>query len=381
MSRPQNDLIDRGFEQDFSPERLEALNKSFGSEVELQRLVYEFHEQDHAIDMKRGEFYPEILRCIVSMKRAIAAAYEIDLRCAHPNFGSNGSIDTILLAMKLREIQRGVDPKTTGGMLVATPTYFRNYNSCASKRLRMMGVPLRRPGFEFDLPAMLQALERENPTVVFLVTPDNPSGRAISDEAIHTMLEAVPAETLVVMDRTLANIEPEISSSELLRDNGHRQLAILHSLSKYSGLSHLRVGFALYSRLDLAEEIRPLLPLGLGVEGAVKATIELAGGPIRPSSAVLDNIRRSKALLSEFCEAFPDFRYTDFSGNYCLLLLPQGLTAQEVDRHLSAAGVYVMSGEDLPEPMPDVVRLHTGGQPGYMDRTLVALRQLVSSSD
>ena len=377
MTEKQKELVDNGFDSDFSEQRIDEICSLFGSEVELQEYIDRIHLEDNAIDMKRGEFYPEILRGIISMKRALSMAYGIDPGHAHPNFGCNGSIDTIMTAMKLREVNRGINPAKEGGMLVATPTYFRNYNSCSAKQVRMVKVPVRQPDWSFDLDGMLNAMAEFNPTVVFLVTPNNPTGIAIPDSDILTMLDAAPEDTLIVMDRTLVNINAQIATVDLLKMFGHKQLAILHSFSKYSGMSHLRTGFALYSNCNLADEIKPHLPLGLGLEGCIKATrILLKDGPIQPNQGILDNIRGSKEILENFCQRSGRFSCTDFAGNYCLLILPRDITPQQVVQSLLEEGIYIMGGHDFPEPVDGVVRLHTGGRPEYMEMTVRALEKL-----
>jgi histidinol-phosphate aminotransferase len=263
-------------------------------------------------------------------------------------------------------------------MLVATPTYFRNYNSCASKQMKMVSVPLRANDWQIDLDRFLDTLNRRKPTVVFLVTPNNPTGLPLEDEHIIQIIEHAPDDVLVVIDRTLVNLKPEIQTASLLRQFHHKQLVILHSLSKYAGMSHLRIGYALYSQVAVAEEIRPLLPLGLGVEGAVKATrLLMAQGPLKPQPRVIENIRRTKDILDEFCTRQSAFTCTEFVANYCVMALPPRLSSPELASHLDGRGLYVMGGHDFPEPNPAVLRLHTGGKPAYMERLVGELKSFI----
>ncbi len=377
MSSNVKELVDRGFDSDFSSSRINEFCGLFSDEDVIQNYVNKIHEEDNSVDMKRGEFYPEILRGISSLKRAAANAYGIEPVQCHPNFGSNGSIDTILMAMKIREINSNIDTVKYGGVLDVDPTYFRNYNSSASKKLRMTRIPLQLPGWTFDLDNFIKAINTFYPTVVFLVTPNNPTGIAIPDEAILKVIDEVPEKTLVVMDRTLVNISSEINTVELLRKYKSKQLVILHSFSKYVGMSHMRIGIALYSNADIANEIRPLLPLGLGVEASLKATRYLLnGGPLKPSKRIIENITKSKEILNEFCQISGMFSCTDFIANYCLLILPQHLTTEKVVNELEKHGIYTMGGEEFPEPKGGIVRLHTGGNPKYMKKTVDVLNYL-----
>jgi len=371
------ELIDKGFDTEFNSKRINDICRLFSSEDKLQDLIDDIHLEDNAIDMKRGEFYPEILRGIMSLKSAISNVYKIDPRQTHPNLGCNGCIDTILTAVKLREIYRDIDPSKEGGMLVSTPTYFRNYNSSASKNIRMIKIPLKKHTWDFDIDSMLSEMIERKPSVIFLVTPNNPTGMAISDKDILTIIEKAPLETLVVMDRTLVNIKNEINSIDLIKRFQHKQLAIMHSFSKYSGLSHLRVGFTLYSNINLGEEIRPLLPLGLPLEGVMKAITFLnKDGGLKPSKKILSYINKNKQILEKFCKQSSLFDCTDFVGNYCLLILNNELTSQTVESHLLINGIYVMGGHEFPEPVNHLVRIHTGGKPEYMIKTIEALQNI-----
>jgi histidinol-phosphate/aromatic aminotransferase/cobyric acid decarboxylase-like protein len=257
---------------------------------------------------------------------------------------------------------------------VATPTYFRNYNSCASKQMRMVAIPLRNTDWQLDVDPFLDALTKQKPTVLFLVTPNNPTGLPIPNDMIFQIIEAAPDDVLVVIDRTLVNLTTEVETAELLQRFKHKQLVVMHSLSKYAGMSHLRIGYALYSQIAVAEEIRPLLPLGLGVEGAVKATrLLVAQGPLRPQPRVIENIRRSKQVLDGFCAQHDAFECTDFVANYCVMRLPARLNAPDLVGRLASQGLYVMGGNEFPEVRADLIRIHTGGRPEYMERLVEAL--------
>jgi histidinol-phosphate/aromatic aminotransferase/cobyric acid decarboxylase-like protein len=157
----------------------------------------------------------------------------------------------------------------------------------------------------------------------------------------------------------------------------NKQLVILHSFSKYLGLSHLRVGFALYSNLKTAKEIQPHLPLGLGIEGAIKAIkYIIEQGEMKPSDLIVSNIIKNKEILSEFCSHGNGFSITDFVANYCLLILPKHLKSQKVVDDLNKEGIYVMDGNDFPEPIEGIIRIHTGGKPEFMQQTVNVLKSL-----
>lgn len=401
--RPQDILVDKGFDAEFSWERINEMCHLFSDDEALQRYIYNAHIKDNALDLKRGEFYPEILRATISLKRSLSTLFEIDLVQVQPNFGSNGSIDTVLAAAKIEEtsrlneleqirwieiakivesslpfdskldsisrlVQQYQAEKTSGGVLCTSPTYFRNYNSASAKQLEIHLVPLEE-NFEFNASRFISEMLRFKPRIVFLVTPNNPTGLPISDNDLISVLDNLPEMTWALIDRTLVNTHPEISTHQLLHRYRLKNVVVLHSFSKYKGMSHHRIGIAFYSNKNFAQIVQPHLPLGMGLEGCIKANkIVLEEGGISPSERIVNNIKTNNAILKSFVCEHPTFSFTDFSGNYCLMILPEGLLSEDLIPVLEDHGLFVMGGHDFPEPNHRVIRLHTGGPPEYIRR-------------
>ena len=63
--------------------------------------------------------------------------------------------------------------------------------------MRFIGVPLG-GDFRLDRAAMLAAIERERPSLVYLAYPNNPTGNLFAASDVESVLEAAPG--LVVVD-------------------------------------------------------------------------------------------------------------------------------------------------------------------------------------
>ncbi len=392
---------DTGFDTPFTTAQLEELRGLMSNDAEVEGFVERLHRECGAVDLKRGEYYPELLRATLSMRQQIATVMGVDFVQAQPNFGSNGSIDAVFTAARLfetesarawearrsaeiaaclddemldrtamRERLEALESSRPGhGVLVATPTYFRNYNSAASKGLTIHSVPVT-ADHRFDTDSYIEALEAVQPTVAVLVTPNNPTGVAIPDADLRRVLDALPEGTWCMLDRTLVNCQDEVSTRELLDQYAHVNLVVLHSFSKYKGMSQHRVGVALYSNPEFAQQLEPMLPLCLSLEGIVKAMhwIERDGGFV-PNPQTVEHIRENRVRMEAFVAAHPRFSITDFSGNYTLITLPDELDSYGVSDALAEVGLYVMPGHAFPEPNARVVRIHVGGAPEHV-RTL-----------
>ena len=85
-------------------------------------------------------------------------------------------------------------------VLAPEPTFvmYRLLALALAVGMEYVAVPLERGGFSLDMPAMLDAIEREAPAVVFLAYPNNPTGSLYAADEIRQILTA--SRGLVVVD-------------------------------------------------------------------------------------------------------------------------------------------------------------------------------------
>jgi histidinol-phosphate aminotransferase len=373
MEIKQNEkgLYEKGFDDDLPQERIERILELFPSSEAVTDLLFELREVDNFTDMKRGELYPEVIGSGTRLRRTIANVYGVDLIQAQPNFSCNGCIDTFLTyiqRLELTDFRRN-------GLMVATPTYFRYYHKIESLRLNLLSVPFR-ANYEYPLDEILTAVKKERPSCLFIVTPNNPTGIPIPDQQLFELLDNIPDALNVAIDRTCVNIEQEVNTKTLLQKYPDKRIAIFHSFSKYYGMSHLRIGFAVFTNRELAAEVDRYLPFGLNLESVLKATYILTtGGELKPSERILNFVKENKSVIQTFLERNVDFSCSDFKSNYAILTLPDRLSSEELHRRLLAEGIFVMPGHELPTPDSRLARIHTGGPPQFMRKMLDAIER------
>jgi histidinol-phosphate aminotransferase len=98
-------------------------------------------------------------------------------------------------------------------------------------------------GYHEDLEALAEAARRERAKVVYLSNPDNPMGTWWSADDIQRFIDAVPAETLILLDEAYCETAPAgtLPRFELDRPN----LIRTRTFSKAYGLAGMRVGYAI----------------------------------------------------------------------------------------------------------------------------------------
>jgi len=392
-------LIDSGFDTDFDINQINEINKIFDYENLLKEYINTLHIESSAYDLKRGEYYPEILRATKTLKAIVASKYNIHPSQVHPNFGSNGSIDTILTSLlsasvskikdillqnndekiKLEEIQLLLDSTQA---LVVTPTYFRNYNSTESKNIKLEKISTTSKDFEFDVSIMMNTIKKSDSQVVMIVTPNNPTGVALKENELYQMLDALKDNQWCMIDRTLVDIDNNIDTKELLEKYKHKNIVILHSFSKFNSLSHVRIGVALYSNEDFANKIKPNLPLGSNFEGLIKASkLVYENGYIQADKEIINNIQKNKIYLYDFFYNYDNIHITDFVSNYALVYWDnEKLNSTDLVSFMQEKSLYVMDGSEFPEPNSNVVRLHTGAEHNLIVKFSLALEEFLKNN-
>lgn len=135
-----------------------------------------------------------------------------------------------------------------GPVLYPVPTF--SMYGIISKALgeREIDVPLTED-FDIDIQQTLKTIKKEGPRIIFLSSPNNPTGNCFSIEAMLRIIEE--SRAIVVVDEAYQPFASKKGFLPFLRD--YRNLLIMRTLSKI-GLAALRVGF-LIGRPEIINEI------------------------------------------------------------------------------------------------------------------------------
>jgi histidinol-phosphate aminotransferase len=126
-----------------------------------------------------------------------------------------------------------------------------------------------------DLPAMAAAIT-DRTRVIFVCTPNNPTGTALRETELLDFLGSVPPDVLVVLDEAYREFvsDPAVPDAiELAR--GRDNVAVLRTFSKAYGLAGLRVGY-LVAPEPVADAVRKAyVPFGVNLLAQVAAIASL----------------------------------------------------------------------------------------------------------
>ncbi|WP_250030493.1 histidinol-phosphate transaminase [Paractinoplanes maris] len=100
---------------------------------------------------------------------------------------------------------------------------------------------LRDPGFGLTPAAALAQIEEHDPDLIFLCSPNNPTGTALDPEVVTAVIEA--ARGLVVVDEAYAEFARPGTPSALALLPGHPRLVVTRTMSKAFGFAGGRLGY------------------------------------------------------------------------------------------------------------------------------------------
>jgi histidinol-phosphate aminotransferase len=205
----------------------------------------------------------------------LAALYEVPASHLLPGRGSDESIDLLTRGF----CRAGVD-----SVVICPPTFGMYAVAARIQGAEVREVPLRREsGYSLDVAGIIAACGA-NTRLVFLCTPNNPTGNTIDERDIDTLLNALAGRALVVVDEAYIEFADAVSLTTWLPRFPH--LVVLRTLSKAFGLAGARVG-----SLIASSEIVDLLAKVIPPYSIPQLTIEAVLATLAPAQVVVQRER------------------------------------------------------------------------------------------
>lgn len=204
-------------------------------------------------------------------------------------------------------------------ILYCPPTYGMYAISAETFGVERKTVPLT-TDWQLDLATIEASLD--NVKLVFVCSPNNPTGNLVKREDIIALLEMTKDRAIVVMDEAYIDFCPEASTVDLLVD--YPNLAILRTLSKAFALAGLRCGFTLANASIIDVLLKVIAPYPVPVPVAEIATQALSeAGLARAKFQVLD-LNANRAYLQVGLQMIEGITVFEGWGNYLLVQFPDG---------------------------------------------------------
>jgi histidinol-phosphate aminotransferase len=222
----------------------------------------------------------------------------------------------------------------------------------------------RRPDFAVDADAAIALVEQARPSLVFLCSPNNPTGTVEPSATIEALLDA-GAGALLVVDEAYGEFAPW-SALDLVDDDS--PLVVVRTYSKVWSLAAVRLGFAVAPEWVIAELEKVLLPYTLSVPTQLAGAIALdfRSEMEQRVAALVEERGRLFAALADL----PGLSVVPSGANFLLVRVDGD--AHDLWRRLLERGVLVRDFSTRPG-VEGCFRI-TVGSPAENDEFLAALR-------
>ncbi len=190
------------------------------------------------------------------------------------------------------------------------------------------------PTNSLDVNSVIDAITPKT-KLIFLCTPNNPTGGLIGKEDIRKVLEST--EALVVVDEAYFEFS-DVNNIVLL--NEYNNILILRTFSKVLGLAGMRIGYGLSNPeiIEYMYRVKPVFSLTKLSEVAASATL-LDTEYIKRSTKISIE---SREYLYESMSKFKNLTVYESKANYILVdTRKTGFTAGKLSQKLMKRGIIV----------------------------------------
>ncbi|HSR74794.1 MAG TPA: histidinol-phosphate transaminase [Sulfurovum sp.] len=207
---------------------------------------------------------------------------------------------------------------------------------------KQMGAKIiRTASYTHKYDEFMEAYRMYRPKIIFLCTPNNPTGDATSREEVLKIINAVDSDTLVVVDGAYmeyaAAKDPQyaITPNDLL---DHENVIYLGTFSKAHGLGGMRVGYGI-AQAELIKELHKMRPPFNISTLSLAVAIEAC----KDNSFVEESIALHQEQIKRY-EAFADeqgFKYIESYTNFITYLFDESMDSTKISDALLKRGVII----------------------------------------
>src|SRR5208283_808616 len=216
-----------------------------------------------------------------------------------------------------------------GPVLYPVPTFSMYGIIAQALGERHIGIPLDRD-YDLNVDKMAASIKKYNPKLIFLSSPNNPTGNCFSSDRILKIVEM--AKGIVVLDEAYQPFSSKKGFLPMMKDYG--QLVILRTLSKI-GLASLRVGYLVADSALIREVNKVRLPFNINALSQAVAAAALLGSSL---SGSVRAIISGRDRLYEALSNIPGVRPYPSEANFVFFKVPD---ADAVYQKLLRHGVLV----------------------------------------
>jgi histidinol-phosphate aminotransferase len=174
-----------------------------------------------------------------------------------------------------------------GPVLYPVPTFSMYGIIAQAIGEKTIEIPLDKE-FDLDFEKIIKAIKKFRPKLIFISSPNNPTGNCFSSDRILKIIESTSSVSLVIIDEAYQPFSSEMGFLPFLKD--YKNLVIMRTLSKI-GLAGLRAGFLIADEGIIKEVNKVRLPFNVN-----SLSQAIAGEALKDRKALQNQV---KTIISE----------------------------------------------------------------------------------
>ena len=215
--------------------------------------------------------------------------------------------------------------------------------------------------------AIAAAIEAHRPKLLFLASPNNPSGNWLDDHAFERLL-ALPV--VVVLDEAYVEFADHASRAGRVLDRDN--LVVLRTFSKAAGIAGLRLGYGVFPQWLVHELLKFKQPYNVNVAASVAGIASLRNAD--QIEAVVEKLKAERVRLYALLDTLPGLETVPGSQANFILCRVLGRDARDLKLGLERGGILVRHYDK--RGLEGCIRISVG-RPEHTDALIGALRDLI----
>jgi histidinol-phosphate aminotransferase len=248
--------------------------------------------------------------------------------------------------------------------MIFPPTFSYYKYLIRLNRLQVLSCP-RKNDFSIDLNSAQKMASKNNPAVVFLCSPNNPTGNMLCEKELQFFLQW---DALIVVDEAYFEFSQKTYKNLLAK---HKNLIILRTFSKFFGLAGLRIGYGLMQQ-ELQQKLLAL-KYPYNINQVAEVAVEVCFANFKIFKAQSEQIAQTKTNFIKALQQYSKIIPYPSEANFVLCEI-KNYSAKLLSKQLYQKGVLVRYFEtDL---LKNFIRISIG-KPAQMEKFLIILKGIL----
>ncbi|MBW7888960.1 MAG: aminotransferase class I/II-fold pyridoxal phosphate-dependent enzyme [Bacteroidetes bacterium] len=233
-------------------------------------------------------------------------------------------------------------------------------------------VHIHRNSFAYDIDEIITLVKKEQPKILLIASPNNPTGNSFSERHLEQLLETFP-KLLIVLDEAYIGFSDKRLDGNTRLVSKYANLAVLRTFSKLYALAGMRIAYAV-----AGEQFRELMMYSNRYLGYNRISEQCALAALKAEQyyhsiqSIIVSERQRYMDLFSVAEGYTAFRS---DANFLLVRFPED-HKEQMQRTLKAAGIQIKFYDE--RLLKNYVRI-TIGTPAENSQLLNVLMNFLSA--